>query len=224
MDAPLRYDRSYVYRLHEPAEPTGATIVALHGSATNETAILPLARLLDPGARIIAPRGRIMQNGDRRWYRKKSAVSFDQVSIRSESELFAGFLDGLKRDKLIGTGNTLFMGYSNGANLLGATMLLHPGTIRRAVLMRAMPVLEAAPRADLNAARVLILSGSSDKIYGPYGEMLGDLLKRNGAVVVRDMLKSGHEFGQSDIVHAHAWLESVDGGLPATADASPTRG
>ena len=224
MDAPLRYDRSYVYRLYEPKDAPERTIVALHGSATDETAILPLARMLDQKARIIAPRGRIIQNGERRWYRKLSPISFDQPSVRFEAEAFAGFLDGLFRDGVAEPERTLFLGYSNGANLAAATMLLHPAKIRQAVLMRAMSVLESAPKADLTAARVLILSGAADQIYGSLGAMLGDLLKRNGAVVVSDTLGSGHECGEPDITYARRWLDSVEGGVPATADAGGTKG
>lgn len=224
MDAPLRYDRGYVYRLYEPKEQPQRTIVALHGSGADETAILPLARMLDQKARIVAPRGRILQNGERRWYRKLSPISFDQPSVRFEAEAFAGFLDGLMRDDVADAERTLFLGYSNGANLVAATMLLHPGKIRQAVLMRAMSVLDAAPEADLAAARVLVLTGEADQTYGTYGAMLGDLLKRNGAVVVSDTLGSGHECGEGDIAYARGWLDSVEGGLPATADAGATRG
>jgi phospholipase/carboxylesterase len=224
MDAPLRYDRSYVYRLYEPQDPAERTIVALHGSGADEAAILPLARMLDPKARIVAPRGRILQNGERRWYRKLSPITFDQSSVALEADTFSGFLDGLRRDGVTDPDRTLFLGYSNGANLVAATMLLHPGAIRQAVLMRAMSVLEAAPKADLTAARVLILSGATDQIYGSYGAMLGDLLKRNGAVVVQDTLSSGHECGEGDIAYARGWLDSVEGGVPATADAGGTRG
>jgi phospholipase/carboxylesterase len=224
MDAPLRYDRSYVYRLHEPKQAPERTIVALHGSSTDETAILPMARTLDPNARIVAPRGRIIQNGERRWYRKMSPITFDQSSVRLEAEAFAGFLDGLRRDGVTDPERTLFIGYSNGANLLAAAMVLHPGKIRQAVLMRAMPVLATPPNADLTAARVLVLSGAADQTYGSYGAMLGDLLKRNGAAVVRDILSSGHEFGEADIVRARAWLDTIEGGVPATADAAPARG
>jgi len=223
MDAPLRFDRGYVYRLYEPNEPPARTIVALHGSATDETSILPLARTLDPTARIVAPRGRIMQNGDRRWYRKKSPISFDQSSVQLEAEAFAGFLDGLHRDGVIGRDSTLFLGYSNGANLLAATMLLHPGRIGQAVLMRAMPVLEKPPKADLSSASVLVLSGKDDLTYGAYGAMLEQVLSRNGAVVVRDMMGAGHECGEPDIFRAQAWLDTVEGGVPATAEAGASR-
>lgn len=224
MDAPLRYDRGYVYRLYEPKDPPQRTIMALHGSGADEAAILPLARMLDPHARIVAPRARILQNGERRWYRKLSPISFDQPSVRFEAEAFAAFLDGLVRDGVAEPERTLFLGYSNGANLVAATMLLHPGKIRQAVLMRAMSVLDTAPKTDLTAARVLILSGAADQTYGPFGTMLAELLAANGAAVAADTLRSGHECGEPDIAYARAWLDSVEGGLPATADAGATRG
>lgn len=220
-DAPPRHDRSYVYRLFEPAESGVGTIVALHGSGADEMAILPLARQLDASARIVAPRGRIMQNGERRWYRKTSPISFDQASVRFEAQAFAGFLDGLRRDGLIAPERTLFLGYSNGANLLAATMLLHPGRIRLAVLLRAMSVLESPPKADLSAARILILSGEMDQTYGLYGAMLGDLLTRNGAAVTLDTLDSGHECGDADVAAARGWIGSIDGA--ATADVAASR-
>ena len=219
--APLRHDRSYVYRLFEPTEPPARTVVALHGSGADEMAILPLARQLDASARVLAPRGRVMQNGERRWYRKKSPINFDQASVRFEAQAFAGFLDGLRADNIVVPERTLFLGYSNGANLLAATMLLHPGRIRHAVLLRAMPVLEAPPKADLSAARVLILSGEMDQTYGLYGAMLSDLLTRNGAVVTIDTLGSGHECGDADVAAAQGWIGSIGGA--ATAEIIPPR-
>lgn len=224
MDPPLRHDRSYVYRMVEPQDGATQTIVALHGSGADERAILPLARLLDPRARIVAPRGRILQNGERRWYRKTSPTRFDQASIRFESDAFVRFVDGLRDDGLAQPGSTLFLGYSNGANLLAATLLLDPGPIRQAVLMRAMPVLDDAPTADLSAARILVLSGEADLTYGPFGGMLADLLAANGAAVTARTLGAGHDCGAPDIVLARAWLDSVEGGVPATADAGATRG
>lgn len=223
MDAPLRYDRSYVYRLFEPEEADGRTVVALHGSGADESAILPLARMLAPGARVIAPRGRIMQDGLRRWYRRQSPTRFDQASIRFESEAFVAFLDGLRRDGLFEPERTLFLGYSNGANLVAATMLIEPGRIRQAVLMRSMPVLENPPRADLSLARVLVLTGGADQTYGPFGPRLADLLAANGAIVASDTLRSGHECGEPDIVLAKAWLESI-ADVPATAEAATKKG
>lgn len=223
-EAPLAFDRNYVYRRFEPqAEVKSQPIVALHGSATDESTIYPLARLLDPDSRVIAPRGRIIQNGDRRWYRKTSAIAFDQNSVRFEAEAFATFLKGLTEDRLIDPASTLYMGYSNGANLLASVMLLHPGLIRRAVLLRSMPVLEDPPRANLSSTRVLILGGATDGTYGSYSAVLDELLRRNGAAVDRQTIKSGHEFGVADVKAARRWLDSFESDPGAVADSAPVR-
>lgn len=239
LEAPLAFDRTYVHRRFEPG-PAGASssgdaspekplpgapsIVALHGSGADEMAMLPLARLLDPTARIIAPRGRIMQNGERRWYRKTTAIAFDQSSIRFEAEAFAGFLGKLAEDRLIGPSAPIFFGYSNGANLIAATMLLYPGLIRRAVLLRAMPVLDKPPSADLKTARVLVIGGAADSTYGSYSSALDELLRKNGATVVRETVRSGHEVGAADIRLARNWLDSLEGEAPgAIADTAPVR-
>ena len=116
----------------------------------------------------------------------KTAISFDQSSIRFEAEAFERFVDGLAADRLIGPTPPLYIGYSNGANLLAAAMLLHPGLIRRAILLRAMPVLDEPPSADLSSARVLVLGGAADRTYGSYSSALDELLRKNGATVVRD--------------------------------------
>ena len=61
---------------------------------------------------------------------------------------------------------TTFLGYSNGANLISSLMLLHPGLVERAVLLRAMPVLDDIPPADLSKAEVLVITGAADVTYG----------------------------------------------------------
>ena len=137
--------------------PAPLSIIALHGSGADETTVIPLARAVDPDATIIAPRGRIDQNGERRWFRKLTPTSFDQQSIREEALAFAGFLDGLRRESVIGSvAQTLVIGYSNGGNLAHSVMLLHPGRIAKLALLRCMPVLKRAPMTELTGASVLV--------------------------------------------------------------------
>ena len=54
------------------------------------------------------------------------------------------------------------VGFSNGANIAAATLLLRPETFAGAVLIRAMVPLSQPPAADLTGKPVLILSGSMD--------------------------------------------------------------
>lgn len=86
--AELIVSSGFAYR-RVATEAHRRTIVVLHGSGGDEMQVLPFAQQLDPHANIIAPRGRIDQNGERRWFRKLSPTRFDQRSIRAQAKAFA---------------------------------------------------------------------------------------------------------------------------------------
>lgn len=184
----------------------GRTIVALHGSGADEATMLPLVQVIDPTAQIIVPRGRIDQNGERRWFRKLTPTKFERKSIRTEAQAFAGFLDGLQADGVFDLRSCLFLGYSNGGNLLHSAMLLHPGRVRDAILLRCMPVLGRPPMTPLAGSNVLIVGGSEDQTYGPFAGKLAHLLSTRGATVCSRTVNGGHMFGEQDVETARRWL------------------
>ena len=112
-------------------------------------------------------RGRSNEEGSARWFRRFGPLSFDQKDIRSEAEALAGFIDGAVENYGLDLTDTIFLGYSNGANLLAAMMQLHPGLVRNAVLLRATKVLEEAPEADLRGTRILAVMGDHD-LFGAH--------------------------------------------------------
>lgn len=182
------------------------TIVALHGSGADEETMLPLAEAINGQAQVLALRGRVDQNGERRWFRKHSPTSFDQDNIREEASAFAAFLDGMQADGVLDLSNTLVVGYSNGGNLVHSTMLLQPGRIRRAVLLRCMPVLARPPMTNLAGCGALVISGKQDATYGPYADRLTAMLRRRHARVAARMIETGHMFGAEDAEIVQAWL------------------
>jgi phospholipase/carboxylesterase len=207
-EAILYQDLSFAYRLLRPAgEPDGA-FVLLHGSATDETTLIPLAREIAPQALLLAVRGRIMQDGERRWFRRVTPTSFDQDSIRAEAGAFAEFIPEVAARHGLELSQTVCLGYSNGANLISSVMLLQPGLINRAVLLRAMPVLDTAPTTDLSDAEILIIAGERDQTYAPFAPALVRLLRGRGARVAAFATSAGHEFGATDARIAREWLAS----------------
>jgi phospholipase/carboxylesterase len=203
----LREDLAFRYRLHEPDAPDGSWAILLHGSGTDETVLLPFAAQVFPQARLLAVRGRIVQEESRRWFARITPVAFDQDSIRSEANVFAAFLVQAGREHGFDPADAVFVGYSNGANLVSSLLFLHPGLVRRAVLMRAMPVLDAPPPADLSAVSVLVLSGKRDATYCPYAGPLAHELRRAGARVEAHAVDCGHEFSDPDAALIRNWLE-----------------
>jgi phospholipase/carboxylesterase len=211
-DGALRHDLSFPYRLYRPKRADGEILVLLHGSGPDETSMVPLGREIAPDAVLISVRGRIVQDGDIRWFRKITPTRFDQESIRVEVDAFAAFITAAATMHGLEPGRTTFVGYSNGANLVSSTMLLHAGLIRRAALLRAMPVLDEEPPADLSGTRVLVVAGAADVTYAPYAAALVALLGRHGARVEARTVASGHEFGAADASLVREWLDQSAAG------------
>lgn len=205
--AALRSGLSFSYRLHVPRHAGDETLILLHGSAADEMTLIPLAMSIAPRTRLVAVRGRIVQDGDLRWFRRITPTQFDQASIRAEADAFAHFIGELTARHGLEPARLAFIGYSNGANLVSSTMLLHPGVIERAVLLRAMPVLTREPAADLSNAKVLTIAGANDITYAPFAPALVELLRRHRADVDAHTVTAGHEFGALDGDVIRKWLD-----------------
>ncbi|MGO4450677.1 VOC family protein [Phyllobacterium sp. TAF24] len=198
----------FVHRVYTPDHPNGVTLVLLHGSDGNETTLLPLGANAAPQATLIGLRGRSNEEGIGRWFRRFGPLSFDQNDIRSEAEALAGFIEGAVEAYRLDLQRTIFLGYSNGANMLVATMLLHPGLVRNAVLLRAMNVLEETPQVDLSNTHILMVNGEHD-LFGAKTPDLEALLREAGADLTVKRVFAGHETGQHDIDAVHQWIEAT---------------
>ncbi len=101
------------------------------------------------------------------------------------------------------------VGYSNGANIASAMLLLRPGTIRGAALWRAMTSLVPNELPDLQKIPVLIAAGEADPIIPAENtRRLVALLERAGAVVTFQVEKAGHNLTPETIATTRRWLAS----------------
>lgn len=198
-------DLPFVHRFHQPADPDGSVLVLLHGSGGDETDLMPFARRVAPRATLLGLRGRSTEEGTSRWFRRRSERAFDQDDIRFEAGALAAFMEealtayGLVPERLV------FLGYSNGANLLAAAMQLHPGLARRAILLRPAAVLEEPPDAMLSGASLLMLTGAED----PYRDLAAPLetaLRKAGANVEAQVVAAGHALTEQDRDLSADWL------------------
>jgi phospholipase/carboxylesterase len=214
---PISRAQHFVYRLLRPEMPSGETIVLLHGSGGDEASMFKLAQRVAPDATLLGVRGRIVQKGIKRWYARVSPVEFDQADIRKEAQAFVDFLKERMEAEKLDLERTTFIGYSNGANLIAAITLLHPDLIQRAVLLRAMPVLNAAPETDLRRTRFLTVAGKMDIIYAPFAPALEALLRDHGATVDSAVVAADHYLADEDVKVVSDWLsasKAMAGGTP----------
>lgn len=208
---PMR-DLPFTHRFHHPKDPDGSIIVLLHGTGGDETDLMPLAAKLNPRATLLGVRGRSTEEGINRWFRRFDAVTYDQADIAAESAAFVAFIEGAVKGYGLDAAKLTFLGYSNGANLLGAIIQLHPGTIQRAILLRAVQALEDARDSTAAGTQVLMLTGTRD----PFSRMapaLEDALKKSGVNLDARLIEAGHELAPADIEASKEWLASVAEGV-----------
>lgn len=198
-------DLIYKHRFFTPEQPNGSTLVLLHGTGGDETDLMPLAHKAAPKATLLGLRGRSTEDGTRRWFRALGPAIFDQEDVRFESGALDAFFEEARGAYRLDPERLVALGYSNGANLLGAAMLLHPGMVRRAILLRPVMVLDAVPETDLTGTQVLVVLGENDA-FRQAGERLADALAQSGAEVSIRILGGRHELGPEDAPAITNWL------------------
>ncbi|TPL90286.1 alpha/beta hydrolase [Mesorhizobium sp. B2-3-12] len=202
----LTLDLAFPHRVLGTGEKSRDCLFVLHGSGVDETSMMELARRMARDALLVAVRGRVPQEEGFRWFERITPTRFDQDSIRAETAAFAAFARDAAARHGLDLDRATFLGYSNGANLVSSLMLLHPGIVRGAVLLRPMPVLDQVPSTDLAGTRTLIIAGAADETYGPFAPALVTLLSRHGSEIDARIVPSGHEIGDPDAAIVGQWL------------------
>jgi phospholipase/carboxylesterase len=204
---------SLIHRF-EPATRSGvAPLLLLHGTGGDENDLLPLGRMISPGAALLSVRGQVLEHGMPRFFRRLAEGVFDEADVNRRANELADFVEAAR--EAYGIAAPLVLGYSNGANIAAAMLLLRPRTLRGGILLRAMVPLAQPPEADLSGRSLLLVSGQHDPIVPPAnGEQLAAMLTKAGADVTRRVLPVGHQLSQADIGLAREWLTRVE----ATAD------
>ncbi|RWI16189.1 VOC family protein [Mesorhizobium sp.] len=200
-----RRELPFVHRLYVPEEPDESTIVLLHGTGGSEADLMPVARRIAPQATLLGLRGRSHEEGVARWFRRLE-TGFDQDDIKTEAEAFEAFVDGAISGYGLDRTRMAFLGYSNGANFIAAVIGLRPKTVRRAILLRPIPVLDVLPAVDLTGAEVLMLSGAHDP-FGRNASVLQDWFRYSRAALDAHTFDAGHELVAMDTAFSREWLQ-----------------
>lgn len=203
-----RRELPFVHRFFVPEAPSVETIVLLHGTGGSEADLMPLAHRVAPDATLLGVRGRATEEGVTRWFRRLSTSTFDQADIRSEAEAFAAFVAGAVAGYRLDPERLTFLGLSNGANFLAAVVALHSGLIRKAILLRGMPVLDDLPVADLSGCEVLMVSGRQDA-FAERADALAAWFAGRGANLTHHWIDGGHGLSGEDAGIVQVWLKEI---------------
>jgi predicted esterase len=195
-----------------PAAAAAPTLLLLHGTGGDEHDMLPLGGLL-PGANLLSPRGRVLERGMPRFFRRLAEGVFDVEDVKFRAGELADFVTAAATHYRFDPARVVALGFSNGANIASALLLARPGVLRGAVLLRAMVPFEpdsAATPSPLAGTRVIISNGENDPIVSAAEtERLARLLQRAGADVEVHWQPAGHQLMPGDFAVAKTWLQSI---------------
>jgi phospholipase/carboxylesterase len=153
----------------------------------------------------------VLEGGMPRFFRRLAEGVFDEEDLRRRAADLAAFIGETRA--AYGLPAPVALGFSNGANIAAAMLLLHPEALAGAVLIRAMVPLADPPNPDLGGRPVLLLSGAVDPILPLENACrLAGMLETAGAAVQHDVLPGGHALTQADVNRTAAWMERFAGG------------
>jgi len=184
-------------------------LLLLHGTGGDENSLIPLGRCLRPGAPLLSPRGRVLENDMPRFFRRLAEGIFDEPDLIRRTHELADFLTGASGK--YGVDQWFAIGYSNGANIAGSLLLLRPEVIAGAALLRPMVPLVPEKLPALNGKPVLIAAGSRDPICAPEeSRAVAALLKRAGAKVRLEFEDAEHGLTETTVATTQRWLEEAN--------------
>jgi len=200
-------DLGFVHNFVPAEKPRLPTLLLLHGTGGDERDLLPLGRELWPGAALLGVRGKVLENGMPRFFRRFAEGVFDVEDLKSRTEELAQFIDTASQRYEFSKKGLIAVGYSNGANIAARLILLHPHYMAAAVLFRAMVPYVPDVIRDFSHLSVLIGAGRLDPIV-PSGQIeeLAAIFESGGAEVTISWRQGGHELGEDDVRAAKTWL------------------
>jgi phospholipase/carboxylesterase len=196
---------SFIHRYEPAKEPGRPPLLLLHGTGGDENDLLSLGRMISPGSALLSPRGKILENGMPRFFRRLAEGVFDEADVKLRANELADFVAEAR--SAYGLEPPIAVGFSNGANIAAAMLMLRPESLASAALLRAMVPLSEKPRVDLSDKKVLMVSGQMDPIIpAENAKQLAALLSASGAKVQHQTLPTGHGLSQTDLQLLVSWL------------------
>ena len=99
-----------------------ATLLLLHGTGGNERDLLPVASMLAPDAGVLSPRGKVLERGMPRFFRRLAEGVFDLEDLRRRTIELADFVAAAAAHYGFDPRRVVAVGFSSGANIAAASL------------------------------------------------------------------------------------------------------
>ena len=185
------------------------TFILLHGTGGNEEDLIFLGKEIEPNSAILSPRGKVLENGMPRFFRRLAEGVFDIEDLKFRTHELADFIQKCSLHYKFDLNQTIAIGFSNGANIAASMLLLRPDLLQGAILFRAMVPLIPDPLPDLSNKKILFSAGLNDPIVSrTETENLCRLFQKSSAIITLKWQNSSHNLIQNDVVIAKEWISN----------------
>jgi phospholipase/carboxylesterase len=187
---------------------TNLTLLLLHGTGGTEDDLIPLGKELASNASLLTVRGKVLENGMPRFFRRLEEGVFDLEDLKIRTDELAEFI--LKSSSVyeFDLKKIIAVGYSNGANIAASLLLRRQEVLAGAILFRAMVPFIPDVLPDLSKKSIILLEGMYDPIVSKQeAESLLKIFTKARSNVTMKWQDSGHNLTQKDIESAKKWLE-----------------
>lgn len=200
----------FIHNFVEAKEGTDIVLLLLHGTGGTENDLIPLGRDINKSAAILSPRGKILENGAPRFFKRLAEGVFDLDDLKFRTGELSDFMEKASDLYKFNLERVVVIGYSNGANMAASLLLLRPKVVSTAILFRPMVPLVPEILPKLSSKNIFVSGGLYDPIVPKVEtERLVDLLKKCGANIFVRWENSGHELRSQEITVTRNWLSNL---------------
>ncbi len=198
----------FVHQFVPAPQPQEApTLLLLHGTGGDERDLLSLGQALLPGANRLSPRGKVLERGMPRFFRRLAEGVFDQEDLRFRIQELSAFIAQSAATYGFDPSRVIAVGYSNGANIAAGLLLSQPERLAGAALFHPMVPFVPETLPDLRGKPIFISAGRNDPIVPVANTtQLAALFREAGAEVSLFWQPGGHALTPEEVEAARQWL------------------
>jgi len=202
---PLKY-------IYKPAgNPNAYTLLLLHGTGGDEADLIPLAENFGKSYNILSLRGNVDENGMPRFFKRLGMGIFDEDDLRFRTDEMVNFIKEMAVKEGFNPDTIIALGYSNGANIAGATLVQYPDFLAGAILYRPMQPYKVLPaQRTQKQVPVFFSSGTMDVTVNQNAtDAYVASLEKFGFEVDYQKMPTGHNLIQQDVILSAEWLKKL---------------
>ena len=200
---PLKY-------IYQPVNDKQAyTLLLLHGTGGDEYDLLPIAKHFGDGMNVLSLRGNTSEGGMPRFFKRLGMGVFDEKDLAFRTEEMISFLKNLAVKEGFDSNKIVALGYSNGANIIGSTLVLYPDFFAGSIMYRPMQPFKNPKSFNTTETKpVFMTNGDQDPTINP-AETLNyvSVLKNAGFQVSSHQLNTGHNLTSEDLELSVTWYQ-----------------